>query len=171
MKIGTDDIIIQNPDDPDDPIVEDNSLSFDGVNDYVGLGVSLLNNMTHFTMAGWLNINSSGNREGFFGQNNAIEFGWQNSSSMWGWSASGGQVFWSIDNSFSFGQWHHIVLVGDGTSMKIYIDGQLKATGGGSTSNYGSSSYPFNIGGGGIWDVTGSSVSYTHLTLPTTPYV
>ena len=65
IKIGTDDIIIQNPDDPDDPIVEDNSLSFDGVNDYVGLGVSLLNNMTHFTMSGWLNINSSGNREGF----------------------------------------------------------------------------------------------------------
>jgi hypothetical protein len=61
---------------------------------------------------------------------------------MWGWSASGGQVFWSIDNSFSFGQWHHIVLVGDGTSMKIYIDGQLKATGGGNTMNYGSSSYP-----------------------------
>ena len=40
--------------------------------------------------------------------------------------------------------------------MKIYIDGQLKATGGGNTTNYGSSSYSFNIGGGGIWDATGS---------------
>jgi hypothetical protein len=36
VKIGTDDIVIQNPDDPDDPILDDFSLSFDGVNDYVG---------------------------------------------------------------------------------------------------------------------------------------
>ena len=52
--------------------------------------------------------------------------------------------------------WHHVAAVGDGSSLKIYLDGQLLGESPANTLDYGSSDYPFNIGGGGIWDATGN---------------
>ena len=112
------------------------SLNFDGVNDYVGIDTSLLNNVSQFTMAGWLKSDTGGYRKGFFGQNNLIEFGYQNDTTMWGWTASGGDVYWSIDSTFSFNSKHHAVLVGTGSSLMIYIDGELKSTDGSTTASY-----------------------------------
>ena len=45
MKIGTDDIVISNPDGPDGPdvpISDNYALSFDGINDYVSFGPNVL---------------------------------------------------------------------------------------------------------------------------------
>ena len=51
--------------------------------------------------------------------------------------------------------WHSIVAVGDGQSLAIYVDGGLAASGGTAiTDNYGTSTFPVNIGGGGIFDAT-----------------
>lgn len=47
-------------------------------------------------------------------------------------------------------------MVGDATSMSIYIDGELLAATGGDTANYGTSTFPVNIGGGGVWDASGN---------------
>ena len=132
------------------------SLNFDGVNDYVGIDTSLLNNVSQFTMAGWLKSDTGGNRKGFFGQNNLIEFGYQNDTTMWGWTASGGDVYWSIDSTFSFNSKHYAVLVGTGSSLMIYIDGELKSTDGSTTTSYNTSTYDFNIGGGGVFDANGN---------------
>jgi len=99
-------------------------LSFDGSDDYVGTGTSLLNNLTQWTMAGWLKPETAGNREGFFGQNNMIEFGYLNETAVWGWTASGGDVQWTIDSTFSFNSKHHAVFVGTGSNLMIYVDGE-----------------------------------------------
>ena len=133
------------------------SLKFDGNGDYATSGTSLLSNLSQFTMAGWINAESAGNRKGFFGQNNRIEFGFINSTRIQGWTASGGSVNWNFNNSsFPFNVFHHVVIVGSGSNLKLYVDGSLKATGGSNTANYGSNGNLFNIGGGGIFDGSGN---------------
>jgi hypothetical protein len=42
----------------------------------------------------------------------------------------------------------------NGTNLRIYFDGVPQGTGGTATTNYGSSTFGFNIGGGGIFDTT-----------------
>ena len=133
------------------------SLNFDGVDDYVGTGTSLLNNLSQFTMYGWISPENYGSDIGFFGQNDCIEFGFYDANTIIGWTNYGGLVSWDFtDATFSLNTMHHIVLVGSGYDLKIYVDGDLKATGGSSTSNYSTSTYDFNIGGGGIWDDSGN---------------
>jgi hypothetical protein len=133
------------------------SLNFDGVDDYVGTGTSLLNNLSQFTMYGWISPENYGSDIGFFGQNDCIEFGFYDANTIIGWTNYGGFVSWVFnDATFSLNTMHHIVLVGSGYDLKIYVDGDLKATGGSSTSNYSTSTYDFNIGGGGIWDASGN---------------
>jgi hypothetical protein len=133
------------------------ALSFDGVNDYVSTGKSLLNNLSSFTLAGWIYPKSSGSRIGFFGQNDAIEFGFIDADTIQCWTSGGGYVNWDFTSAtFPFNEWHYIAAVGNGSNIKLYVDGELKSTGGTSTTNYGSSSYFFNIGGGGIFDASGN---------------
>jgi hypothetical protein len=130
------------------------ALRFDGTDDYVGTGVSLLNNMSDFSMTGWVSARNPGAaRIGLFGQNDLIEMGFNNGNlSIWT-AATGGttSTAWTFPND----TWHHVAIVDEGTDMMIYLDGELAVTGTGSDS-YGTSSYPFNIGGGGIWDATGN---------------
>src|ERR1043166_7302060 len=51
---------------------------------------------------------------------------------------------------------HHKAAVGNGANIRIFVDGVQIGQGGTSTSSYGSSTFPFNIGGGGIFDGTGN---------------
>ena len=129
------------------------AIEFDGGNDYVGTGQSLLSNIAQFTLAGWVNAgNPEGSRVGLFGQNDVVEFGFQGGLNIW--TPNGG----AITAPWTYGAftWHHIAAVGDGTSLVIYVDGQEVATGGNATASYGDSTDPFNIGGGGIWDASGN---------------
>jgi hypothetical protein len=129
------------------------ALRFDGTDDYVGTGKQLLNNMSAFTLMGWISAgNPQGSRIGLFGQNDAIEFGFDGGSIRI-WTLRDGSVgkSWSFQNY----TWHHVAARGDGSRLKIYIDGQDVATGGSGTLNYGSSIYGFNIGGK-VWDTTGN---------------
>jgi hypothetical protein len=51
--------------------------------------------------------------------------------------------------------WQHIVAVGDGQTVTIYLDGKPAISGGTAiTDTYGSSTCPVNIGGGGVFDAT-----------------
>ncbi len=129
------------------------AIRFDGVNDYVGTGKILLANVSQFTLAGWVSAgNPTASRIGLFGQNDVIEMGF-NGGNISIWISAGGattQTPWTFPNL----TWHHVAVVAD-TSMRIYLDGQLAVTGTGA-ANYGTSTYPFNIGGGGIWDTTGN---------------
>ena len=133
-----------------------NGLNFDGIDDYVSTGLNI-NNKSAFTFEGWINPKSAGSRIGFFGQNDIIEFGFSNSNTMSCWTAASNQINWTFDGtSFPFNSWHHVAIVGDGTALKMYVDGLLKATLVSSTSSYGSSGYNFNIGGA-VWDPSGNN--------------
>jgi len=127
---------------------------FDGSSAYVGCP-GILNNMPAFSMAGWVQIGTTTfNRTGLFGQNDAIEFGFINNTTVQIWTPGGGSL--NVTHNFQIGEWHHIAVVGDGSNLRIYFDGVLQGTGGTPTSSYGSSSYGFNIGGGGVFDATGN---------------
>jgi len=134
------------------PGVYGSAIDFDGTDDYVGTGQSFLNDVDAFTLGCWLKGDlSSADRTGLIGQDDCIEFGFISSNTILIWTPGGGDlsVSWPHDDS----QWHHIVAVGNGSSLMIYIDGEQAGTGGTFTGNYGTSSFPVNIGGGGIFGV------------------
>ncbi len=132
------------------------ALQFDGADDYISTGQSLLNNLSEFTLACWINADAYTNKVGFVGQNDCIEFGF-NSSDLRCWNTSvNGRVTgaWTLGT----GTWHHVAVTGNSSGMRLYIDGEFFAgpsssPGGG---NYGSSGYTLKIGGGGIWDTSGN---------------
>ncbi|MFA6951225.1 MAG: LamG-like jellyroll fold domain-containing protein, partial [Lentimicrobiaceae bacterium] len=130
--------------------------------DYVNLGGSLLNNLRQFTIEGWIKLDKSqisGTRTwGLFGQNDAIEFGIMNSTTLQLWSNGGGTLNIPLSLYPDDNDWHHIAGTGDGSIMKVYIDGELSGSLSGSTTNYGSSTYPTVIGGH-VWDETGNYFS------------
>jgi len=130
------------------------AIEFNGTDAYVGTGVSLLNSMSQFTLAGWVSAGNPGSsRIGLFGQNDLIEMGFMSGNSEI-WTAVTGTTTtgWPFENY----TWHHLAAVANGTDMRIYHDGQLVVTGAAATANFGTSTYAFNIGGGGVWDATGN---------------
>jgi hypothetical protein len=135
--------------------VSGSALAFDGSRDYVATGKSLLDSLTEFTIACWLKGNLSlGSRSGLVGQNDCVEYGVLSSNVLQIWTPGGGSVNlnWPYDAD---ADWHSIVAVGDGASLTIYLDGRPAASGGTAiTDTYGTSTFPVNIGGGGIFDAT-----------------
>ncbi|UCD49494.1 MAG: LamG domain-containing protein [Phycisphaerales bacterium] len=137
--------------------VSGSALGFDGSRDYVTAGASLLNDLQAFSIACWLTGDLSlTDRSGLIGQNDCIEYGISASDNVQIWSAGSGAVdlAWAYDGD---ADWHHIVAVGDGQTVTIYLDGKPAISGGTAiTDTYGSSTYPVNVGGGGIFDATGN---------------
>ena len=135
--------------------ISGSALAFDGSRDYVTTGKSLLDNLTEFTIACWLKGDlSNADRGGLVGQNDCIEYGVSASNNIQIWTTGSGAVnlTWPYDAD---ADWHHIVAVGDGVSVTIYLDGRVAVSGGTAiTDTYGTSTYPVNIGGGGIFDAT-----------------
>jgi hypothetical protein len=130
-----------------------NALEFDGTDDYVGTGESLLDNMSEFTLACWVRAGNPGSdRIGLIGQNDLIEMGFMSGNvEMWTNVTSTTSTQWTFEDN----TWHHITVSGGATGTKIYFDGELAVTGRGS-ANYGTSTFPVNIGGGGVWDTSGN---------------
>ena len=65
----------------------DFAIQFDGIDDYVSSEAPLLNELTEFTMSGWVNFTESqGNRTGLFGQNDLVEFGMISANQMQLWT-------------------------------------------------------------------------------------
>ncbi|MEY3869216.1 MAG: hypothetical protein RLZZ338_3107 [Cyanobacteriota bacterium] len=122
-------------------------ISFDGVDDYISLESSILNNYSAFTLEGWIKPASLINQTSLFGQNDLIEFGF-NSNQLKVWTPNGGSI--QTTYSYPVNEWHHIALVGDGKKLRIYIDGVEKVQGGNPTANYGTSADKFTIGAG-VW--------------------
>jgi hypothetical protein len=104
------------------------------------------------TMSGWVRFDEEQlSRTGWFGQNDAVEFGMIEAESMMWWSPKG-----SVQTELGpwVEEWTHVaVVLGDGT-ISTYVNGEETNTvgGGGPVS----SGYSFNIGGGGIWDAAGN---------------
>lgn len=129
-------------------------------NDYIDLGSSLLSNRSAFTIEGWIKFNTADvtGRMSLFGQNDAIEFGFANSTTIELSTPATGAVTATLPASLGDGSWHHIAAVGNGSTVKIYLNGVSVAVTGGvvTTSNYGSSSNNAKIGSG-VYNATGDS--------------
>ena len=129
------------------PGFEDDNLAieFGGTDSYVGSQEPLLNDLTSFTLAGWIKANNINfNRTGLFGQNDALEFGFISNTQLHFWSS---QCSTYADVNIQPNTWYHIALTGDGTSIQIYINGILSNYTWAPVSNYGRSDFPFTIGG------------------------
>ncbi|MCI0746248.1 MAG: lamin tail domain-containing protein [Verrucomicrobia subdivision 3 bacterium] len=129
--------------------------TFNGSSGYAAGPSGLLNGRSSFTICGWIRpIATPAARTGLFGQNDCVEFGFISGTMLQCWTPGGGMVnaTWSLP----FNNWYHVAAVGDGTNIRIYTNGVLAGSGGIATANYGSSTFNFNIAGGGIFDATGN---------------
>ncbi len=156
----------QAADGPSLPGMGENNVAYEVGPDfpsYVGVDALPLNNRTAFSMGGWIRYEELvANRVGLFGQNNVIEFGFINPTTIQVW-AEGLTANWNLDypHDLDPDEWYHIVVTGDGEDFVLYIDGEEVARGNSplatEPSPYGTDNdFPFNIGGGGVWDDTGN---------------
>ena len=144
---------------------------YDGASSATDSGaVGLMNNRSQFSIIGWFNASAPvGLRVGLFGQNDVAEFGFHGQDpgsptgeGLLGMWTPGGQVFMSQTNVIP-GVWYLIAGVASGTNVNVILlstNGNggfqvVQGTTSGTSTNYGSSSYPFRMGGGGILDDPG----------------
>lgn len=127
---------------------------FNGEDSYVSGPYELLNDLTAFTMAGWIKPTvTPGSRIGLFGQNDLVEFGFNSGNTLNLWTPSGAVTY---NYPYPLNEWHHVAAVGGDGKLKIYVDGTLCASSSVNVDTFGESEYFFNIGGGGIWDGSGN---------------
>ena len=132
---------------------KNNAPTFNGTNSYIQAPGPLLNNLAAFSLGGWIKpgVNLPA-RSGLFGQNDCVEFGYADSATLLAWTAGGGSL--SVAHGFLANTWHHVAVVANGNSLKIFLDGKSASRVVQPTSSYGNSSDPFRIGGGGIFDTS-----------------
>lgn len=126
-----------------------------GNSGFVGTPATL-NDLPQFTVTGWLKRGAiHSGRGGYFGQNDLLEFGDADAgANIEAWiNAYGTNI--KVPFPFRDDDWGLITLVGDGSSATLYTNGMPALTITQSVESYGSSSYNFNIGGGGIFNVAG----------------
>ena len=128
---------------------------FDGLNDRIITNLSI-SGWNAFTFEIWVKYNSTGSREGIVGQNDVVEFGFINSSTLQLWTAGDGSFNWGINNNtLPSNTWHHIVAIGTGSKLKLYVNGVQKVSINAGNGTYASSNYKFNIARG-VFDGAGN---------------
>ncbi len=130
------------------------ALEFNGEDNCVQTEKKLLDAKTEFTIVSWIKPGKlTANRIGFVGQNDSPEFGLSNPNTMMLWTPCN-----SVDAAFDApeGEWHHIAAVASGSSVKVYLNGEMKAEKKADCKDHGASEFNVNIGGCGIWDGTGN---------------
>ena len=123
----------------------DGAFDFDGYGDAVTTNIDL-NSYSSFTIMGWVYPRATGedvSRTGFFGQNDAFETLWDGSTLNY-WTETG-----DCNIEVAANEWVHITLQYQSSTISIYKNGALANS---VSGEGGSSSYTFNIGGGGIAD-------------------
>jgi hypothetical protein len=124
-----------------------NAVELNGTSQYVSSGKSLLNGLTDFTLAVWVQPDSITPDKSFLGQNGLIELGIDTSTSQIDlWTSAGGSV--AASKELPLSKWSHVAAVGSGANLKIYVNGVELISGGSSTASYGSNSGIFKIGEG-----------------------
>lgn len=133
---------------------DNHAVLFNGVDSYVAGPIGLFDHVAQFTMAGWIRpTGPQPSRTGLFGQNDNIEFGFIENATIQLWNQFGSIT---VPYPFPNGEWHHLAATGDGENLTLYFDGKLSATSPCLTADFGASGYPFNIGGGGVFDASGN---------------
>jgi hypothetical protein len=132
----------------------DVALVFDGDDDSITTEGNIMNDIGDYTMSGWVRFPEEqlGNRIGFFGQNDAVEYGMINPTTMQHWTAAGGGF--NIPFGPTLDDWTNIIIVAGPDERILYVNGEEEATGGGVQQT--NSGFNFNIGGDGVYDATGN---------------
>ncbi len=142
------------------------AYGMEDVDQYVQVFDSPIENLSRFTMTGWIKSDTpQAARTGLFGQNDSIEFGLNPGDQMNVWFPNTGALSYTLpDGEFLDEAWYHVGLVGTGQNVQFYVNGEQVAVGGSAlpgSAGYGASTYTFNIGGGGIFDATGNQFTGT----------
>lgn len=119
---------------------------FDGIKSQASPGTNVLNNLSGFSMCGWIKQTTKLSRAGLWGQNHAITLGFDTPTTLELATANGGSVH--ADYNFPTTEWHFVAATGDGENLRVYIDGMLAIEGGDPAPNYGASNFNFAIGQG-----------------------
>jgi hypothetical protein len=125
------------------------AVEFDGSSEYITAGKSLLNNLTAFSLMGWVRPDNSSPDKSFFGQTGLIEVGIDTQANQIDlFTNAGGSISASVQ--LPFGKWSHVAAVGNGSELKLYVNGLEVSSGGSTTANYGSNTSIFKVGEGVI---------------------
>lgn len=133
------------------------ALSFDGVDDFLDAGNSPMNGLTQFTLACWISpADIPVTTVAFCGQSGVVEFGMGPGNTLKVVTGSAGTV--TTAYPYSTNEWHHVAITGDGSLLRLYLDGSLLQTGGSPPpgGNYGTTATPFRVGGGSVFDAGGN---------------
>jgi len=131
------------------------ALEFDGTDDYLVAGGSLLNDLTEFTVSFWVKPDSNSNltgtgRQSLVGQNDAFEIFLEGNDLVFWNPRSNGDV--DLDANLVAGEWTHLTITGN------IADGLIRVVKNGDISNaisrsissgstFGASTDKFTIGG------------------------
>jgi hypothetical protein len=127
--------------------VNGTAVELNGSSQYVTAGKSLLNGLQKFSLSVWVRPDSLTPDKSFVGQNGLIELGIDTQSDRIDlWTANGGSL--SATAPLAMSKWSHVVAVGEGTNLRLYVNGIEVGSGGSLTSNYGTNSGTFKIGEG-----------------------
>lgn len=123
------------------------AVELNGTGQYVTAGKSLLNGLQKFSLSVWVRPDSLTPDKSFVGQNGLIELGIDTQTDRIDfWTTNGGSL--SATAPLAMSKWSHVVAVGEGTNLRLYVNGVEVGSGGSSTSNYGTNSGTFKIGEG-----------------------
>src|SRR5262249_44262048 len=112
------------------------AVELNGTSQYVTSSKSLLNGLTKFSLMGWVRADNLDPDKSFFGQTGLIEVGIDTSLNQVDlWTSAGGSI--NASTQLPLGKWVHVAAIGDGTGLKIYVNGVQAAAGGTTTSSYG----------------------------------
>ena len=133
----------------------DTAVDFNGSDSAVTTPASL-NGLSAFTLTGWIRRGGGqAARTGLFGQNDLIEFGFISDQTLEVYFSTGDSI--DIASPIPDETWSFVAVRGDGRGADLLVNGQVLGRVDGAFSNYGSTSFGFNIGGGGIFDGTGNT--------------
>jgi hypothetical protein len=115
-------------------LVPATNLNFDGINDYVSIPATSINNLSAGTIEAWVYLNGLDNQTICAKQSNS-----ENSYavlSIGGGSAPNGKVFYQSKNGSSIvsngtlttGQWYHLAVTFTNTQANLYVNGVLDNT-------------------------------------------
>lgn len=125
------------------------ALAFDGTDDYLSTNLSL-NSCSRFTLETWVNYSVAANNTALMGQNGTLEISFNDSylvARMQGQENGWITAVYPIDSDFPSLTWNHVAVTGDGSSLRIYINGMLKAQQNSSWNNLSGSAGSFHMAG------------------------